>query len=387
MVLALILVPGRAYAGSETDWLGRINEIRQGSQLPAVTENGAWSAGIAAHLNYLAQTPASYRTGAYASAHTENPASPYYSLEGDIEAGTSDLTSGSSSNLGAINEWLAAPFHAIGMLRPGLQQVAFAREEPGGAAGLDVISGLSGSSPTQQVLFPGPGSTIDLSRFGGESPTPIETCEAQHLGADYSSAGLPLIALLTEPPDPGLSASLTQPDGSQVVSSGNDLCVVTANNFTSSDAIYGPAGQSILSSGMAVLVIPRRPLIAGRYGVDIAQPGRSDIAWSFNSAPPVEPVENSSRPPRVRFGHPHFKRHYVGLILDNSGGSSAVAFRVVSTGARVRTFLVPAETINPAKAHIRRVGVSLVTVRVRSRVIGRRTYRAPRPHRHGRTGA
>jgi hypothetical protein len=387
VVLALALVPSRAFAVSETEWLGRINEIRQGSQLPAVGENGNWSAGIAAHLNYLAQTPASYRTGAYASVHTENPASPYYSVEGDREGRSSDLTSGSSSNLDAINGWLTAPFHAIGMLRAGLQEVAFAREAPGGAAGLDVISGLSSSSPARQVLFPGPGSTIDLSRFGGESPTPIETCEAQHAGADYSSAGLSLIALLTEPPEPGLSASLTMPDGSQAASGGSDLCVVTADNFTSSDTIYGPTGQSILSSDMAVLVIPRRPLTSGRYAVDIAQPGKPDIAWSFNSEPPAEPDENISRRPRVRFGRPHFKRRFVGLTLDNSAGSSAVSFSVFCTSTRVHTFLVAAEMIKRARAHIRRNGVSRVTVRVGPRLVGSRTYRAPRFHRHGRIGA
>src|ERR1700710_697523 len=291
LLAALTSVQLAEATAGEEDWLGGGDEVRQSSQLPAVSENPSWSAGISAHLNYLALTPSSYMTGEYASAHTENPDSPYYTPEGDQEGRSSLLARGSPSNANAINEWLAAPFHASGILRPGLQQVAFARDPSNGYAGLDVISGWSGSVPPAQVLFPGPGSTIDLTRFGGELPTPIETCEAQH-SADYSSAGLPLIALLTESPEAGLSASLTAPDGSRS-SSDDDLCVVTADNFVSSDSIYGPTGESILSGDRAVLVIPRQPLRAGTYSVEISQPGRPAIAWSFSSDPagpdPEEP--------------------------------------------------------------------------------------------------
>lgn len=293
MGLALMLVPNRALAVGETDWLGRINEIRQGSQLPPVREEAAWSAGILAHLNYLRQTPPSYITGEYVSEHTENPASPYYTASGAKEAESSDL-GGGTSNVEAIDNWLTAPFHAIGMLRPALQAVAFARDPSTGNAGLDVISGLAEYGyPSQQVLFPGPGSTIDLPRFLGESPSPLETCQAQHPGADYNSAGLPLIALLTESPSAGLSATLTRPDGSSVNSSSDELCVVTASNFVTNDAVYGPTGESILATDYAVFVIPRLPLVAGSYTADIAQPGRADIVWSFNSQPKPEPVELS----------------------------------------------------------------------------------------------
>jgi hypothetical protein len=283
--------PASSAAVSESDWLGRINEIRAGAQLPPVTEEPAWSAGILAHLEYLAKTPQSFDTGAYQSAHIENPASPFYTEAGAKEGDSSDLTFGAHSNLEAIDTWLAVPFHAIGMLRPGLQKVAFARSPETGDAGLDVISGLTyGMTEPRQVLYPGPGSTIDLPFYLGEEPSPIETCIAQHPGADYSRTGLPAIALLTEPPSPELSATMTRPDGSKVSSTGPELCIVTEHNFVTKDQIYGPTGSDILSSDNAVFVIPREHLAEGEYSIDISQPGRPDVSWSFHSKPKPEPV-------------------------------------------------------------------------------------------------
>ncbi|MGN6216113.1 MAG: CAP domain-containing protein [Solirubrobacterales bacterium] len=371
---ALWLFAAPASAVSEDDWLGRVNEIRLGSQLPPVSENSSWSAGIAAHLRYLALTGPEYRTGEYQSAHTENPASPYYTPEGDKEARSSDITFASSSNLDAINEWLTAPFHAIGMLRPGLQQVAFAREAPGGSAGLDVISGLTFPAEPQLVLFPGPGATIDLPRFRGESPTPLETCEAQHPGADYGEAGLPLIALLPEAPDPDTGATLTNPSGSQVSSSGDDLCVVTEHDFTTSDSVYGPSGQEILEADKAVIVIPRTPLTEGTYTVDITQPGKQDIVWSFDSNPPKT---TTGARLRVRIGHPHFKQRFVYVRLDNSHGSEAVRCQIRSNAGYRRTMRVPQEEVIRLKARLHRYGRSVVAVRANGRLRARRTFRGP----------
>lgn len=240
---------------------------------------------ILAHLNYMSKTPENLLEGA--SAHSETPASPYYTPEGAKEAESSDL-GGGDTNVEAIDNWLSAPFHAVGMLRPGLEKVAFARVQRTGNAGLDVISGLNEDASPKVVLFPGPGSTIDLAHYTGESPPPIDTCLAEHSGANYDSAGLPLIALLTEEPDPGLSATVTLPDRSRISSAGDDLCVVTASSFVTHDAIYGSTGKSILSSDKAVFLVPRVALVAGRYSVTISQPGQPDIAWSFNSEPKPE---------------------------------------------------------------------------------------------------
>jgi Cysteine-rich secretory protein family len=276
---------------ADPDWLAEINRYRAATGLAAVSDQPSWDVGIQHHLAYLANTPASYMTGAYASAHTENPASPYYTPDGALEAGFSDLEQGGASTaLDAVDEWLGAPFHAIGMLRAQLTQVALAHDSTTRDAGLDVIQGLDFSAPTATgpILFPGPGVTTNLSRFLGELPDPTETCGWQQLG----SVGLPLIALLTQSPDPGLTASLAGPGGSESTAAG-DLCLVDANTFVTSDTTYGPTGADILQADHAVILIPRRALTNGVYTATIQQPGQPDVSWSFSEEVPAPELRSA----------------------------------------------------------------------------------------------
>lgn len=151
----------RASSDSEPAWLTEINYWRTEAGLQPVTDQPEWDAGIAAHLAYLENTPPSLMTGQYASAHTENPLSPYYTAAGATEAGMSDLDlGGACSDTDAIDAWLEAPFDAIGMLRPALTQVALADDPTKCYAGLDVLQGLGYSGEVEQtspVLFPARG--------------------------------------------------------------------------------------------------------------------------------------------------------------------------------------------------------------------------------------
>jgi hypothetical protein len=243
---------------------------------------------------YLVKTPQQYFAGQYASAHTENPSSPYYSASGAQEAGYSDLTQGGGSTaVQAIDGWLKAPFHAIGMLRAQLTQVAFANDPATGYAGLDVIQGIDSNQPatTTPILFPGQGATTDLVRFNAdEVPSPLETCG--WLGR--ANIGLPLVALLTAAPDPGASAELLRQDGVVQSSAAGSLCVVDEYTYRSSDPVYGQTGASILHGDHAVLLIPSSPLSNGAYSATIHQPGRPDISWSFQTF--VPPPQNTSLP-------------------------------------------------------------------------------------------
>lgn len=267
LVLAIAPSAGSASAPS---WLAAINAYRTSSGLAPVTENAAWSAGIADHLTYMARTPAAYVVGTYRSLHTENPASPYYTAAGAAAAQSSDLYEGVGSPGAAIDGWMAAPFHAIGILRTQLRQVGFAFNGADANAGLDVIRGLSGPPSARAILFPGPGAVSALTTdAGNESPNPLETC-------NWTSAGLPLIALLPATPAPGTSATLVARGGVRV-----PTCVVDRYTFRTSDPVYGPTGLEILQADHAVLVIPERPLTSTRYTATIRQPGRAAIAWSF----------------------------------------------------------------------------------------------------------
>jgi hypothetical protein len=257
-------------------WLDTVNYYRAGSGLSPVTDQPAWSAGIVAHLTYLANTPASYETGAYASAHTENPASPYYTAAGATEGGSSNLGGGATPRA-AIDGWMGAPFHAIGILRPGLTQVAFG--QLGGTAGLDVLSGLTSSGPpSQPEFFPGNGEVLSLrAPSGGEYPNPLESCPG------YTSPGLPIIAMLpASVHGENVTAQLTLPDG-QVVAPA-DLCVVDQDTYQTSDPVYGPTGEAILTQSNAVLIIPRHPLTPGTHQVALAAAGQGSWSWSFTES-------------------------------------------------------------------------------------------------------
>jgi hypothetical protein len=274
-------------ASTSAAWLAELNKYREAGGVEAVSEEPAWSAGIENHLTYLENTPAEYFIGAYASAHTENPASPFYTAIGAREAGFSDLTEGdASTGVSAIDTWWTAPFHAIGMLRPQLSRVALGIHPGSGDAGLDVIQGIDWNRPKPgaPVLFPGSGVTTNLTEFdAGEVPTPLETCGWQALG----TVGLPLIALLPSAPGTNLSASLLGPTRAIEASADGELCAVDERNYSSTDPVYGESGRSILASDHAVLLIPRHPLVDGSYEARIQQPGQPDINWSFVvSVPP-----------------------------------------------------------------------------------------------------
>jgi hypothetical protein len=263
-------------------WLQRLNDVRVSAGVAAASENTSWTTGIQHHLTYLEQTDPALRTGQYASVHTENPASPYYTSDGALEGSRSNLVKDASqTSTSAVDYWLGAPFHAIGMLRAGLQQTAFAQD--GTYAGMDVISGLSsGVQATAPVLFPGPGSTTSLTAYAGhESPDPIETCRSTKAGADYSSPGLPIIAMLTTAPTNYLTATLTTPSGASLSSKDADVCIVDETTYVSTDSVYGPTGKQILTNDHAVLIVPRTRLVAGTYAVRITQSKQADIAWSF----------------------------------------------------------------------------------------------------------
>ncbi len=110
-----------------------------------------------------------------------------------------------SDAVDAIDDLMAAPFHAMAMLRPELRRVGFAFDDTTSYAGLDVIGGLADRrARTEPVLFPGHGSVTGLSRFAGENPDPIETCRRQHPGVDWSTPSLPMFAMLPQPAAAGV---------------------------------------------------------------------------------------------------------------------------------------------------------------------------------------
>jgi hypothetical protein len=262
-------------------WLQEINYYRVGAGLKPVTANPAWNRGILNHLRYLAYTPKKYLTGEYASVHTENPKSPYYTKSGALEGSRSDLiVGGNYGALGDIDLWLTAPFHAIGMLRPDLTKVAFA--DGYGSAGLDVIGGLTYGNPDPKpVLFPGNHVTTNLTSYaGGELPNPLQSCHFSK-AARAKPIGLPLIALLPATPSRSLVATLAWPGGHLERTNAGSLCLVDQFTYHSTDKIYGPTGKEILVDGNAVLLFPIGTLTPGSYRATIHDGAKHTYTWTF----------------------------------------------------------------------------------------------------------
>jgi hypothetical protein len=264
-------VPGVTASAIET-----VNFYRTSAGLQPVVDDPAGNQGIADHLAYMANTPATLKAGAYASAHTENPASPWYTAAGSKAAASSNIGSGANANA-AIDGWMTAPLHAIGVMRSQLTSVSFGMDSRG-LAMLDVASGLpTVKTPRSLVLYPGPGSRTYLTRGAKEVPDARESCTG--VGSQY--LGLPIFALLTSTPPAGVSAELLRPDG-RTSKAAPDLCVQTAATYRSTDPVYGATGKKILLDDNAVLIIPREPLGVGQHQVTLRLPGADNVVWSFD---------------------------------------------------------------------------------------------------------
>jgi hypothetical protein len=304
-----------------SQWLSEINLYRAAAGLAPVSDMATWDTGIVDHLTYLEQTPTSFFTGAYMNEHAENPASPYFTSAGAQEGTASDLFAGvaGDTDVAVIDAWLSAPFHAVGMLRPTLGQVAFA--DVGGDAGLDVLSGLDQNpAVTSAVLFPGSGMTTDLTTYVNEVPSPLETCK----WSGTAAVGLPLIALLPSPPTAGLSATLTSSTKVDETSANGTLCVVDATDYTSTDPVYGPTGLSILQGANAVFLIPKAPLTQGSFTATITPTGQTPITWTFNVE--VPPSVTTSVLAQATIGHAYRR------VLAAKGGQAPYTWSATTGG-------------------------------------------------------
>jgi hypothetical protein len=284
---------------ADASWLETLNAYRSSSGLGPVVNEPKWTAGINDHLRYLAKTPAQFMLGAFASQHVENPASPFYSEGGAAAAKASNLGYGWTDRE-AIENFLSAPFHAIGLLRPGLRRSAFASLDIN--VGVDTIRGLVDDRSTAPVLFPGDGATTSLSSYrGNESPDPLESCPGFRV-----PSGLPVIAMLPAAPIAGATASMR--------SAGRflDVCTITADSLVSTDPVGAPSAKATLKRDNAVVIVPREPLANGLHTVRLSQPGLADLVWSFTVVPPPDAADG-----RVVPGHP--------LRVHVTSGSKSVA--------------------------------------------------------------
>lgn len=265
-------------------WLSYLNNIRAVGGLPAVTENSSWTDGIYKHAIYMVKNDV--------IGHSEDPANPYYTPEGDTAAANCNLyasssTSGNYEN--SIDSWLVGPFHGVGMLDPRLLQSAFAdySEADGGlqyGSGLDVLRG-TGSLPsgvTFPIMWPGNGSTMPVDSYdGNESPDPLTSSPG------YSApTGPPIYLMLgTGGVTPNVTASSFKQGSTDL-----DHFTFDETNYTNPDGSAQSTGRAVLNSRDCIVLMPKDPLQAGQtYTVSITNDG-SQYTWSFT-------VSNSPKSP------------------------------------------------------------------------------------------
>jgi hypothetical protein len=256
-----------AVPAASTGWLDRFNEWRISTSVPALTENTTWSQGDYNHAVYMVKNNL--------VTHYETPGTPYYTTAGDTAARNGNIqvsTTTSTTDEDAIDWWMGAPFHALGMMDPRLTSTGFGsyREVKSGwqeGAAVDVLRGNSFSGGRYPVFFPGNGATEPLTRYSGnESPNPLQACSGYAV-----PVGLPLFIQV----------------------GGNVATTAGAHSFTGNgtalahcviDSRDAALGSSLTSRG-AVILIPRQPLQTGvNYVVNLTVNGTA-YTWSFKVGP------------------------------------------------------------------------------------------------------
>lgn len=286
--------------GSDATWLATMNYYRVSSGLKPVTEDPKLSANVAKHMTYVTLSDPKYFTGKYADLHLENPASPYYSAAGAHTA--QDISTSSIPNqFESIDMWMAAPSHALGLMREGLYTAgwgsAYSVRTAINYTGIDIFAGLK-PGRTKEIMFPGNGSYSRMDSYTGESPDSRQDC-----GSNWRSySGLPIWVSLLKSPPTKMSAQLTTPSGN-VLKSQSQLCIVDEFNFKSSDRVYGSTGKAIIKAGHMVLLFPKAKLEAGLQNVTLLLGGTRKISWSFTviAAPAALSWTSTTNPTQINW--------------------------------------------------------------------------------------
>ena len=257
------------------EWLAHLNSYRLMAGLDPVTENPDWENGAYLHSRYMVKNDF--------IGHTENPDNEWYSTEGEQAAQSSNLAASQSFSAGdsyAIDLWMQAPFHAVGILDPRLTRVGYGsfREDDGGlqmGATLDVIRGRGGLPETVSfpIAWPTDGSTLTLTSHYSEYPDPLSSCSGYQV-----PAGVPILLQIG-------SGDLTPQVLSHSFAQGDqplDHCVFDETNYSNPDATAQSLGRAILGARDTIVLIPRQPLVPGATYTATITLESGSYTWSFD---------------------------------------------------------------------------------------------------------
>jgi uncharacterized protein YkwD len=249
---------------ASASWLERLNSWRASSGLSTLTENPTWSAGDYNHAVYMVKNNL--------VTHYETPGTAYYTTAGDVAAQNSNIeVSGSTSTTDeqAIDWWMGAPFHAMGMMDPRLATTGYgayrnAASTPWQAGfAVDTIRGNTFTGGKYPVYWPGNGATEPLVTYSGyEWPDPLQACPGYSM-----PTGLPVFVEIGGNVQTTAGAHSFTTNGVAL-----DHCIIDANNT---------AVGSYLKERGGVIVIPRNPLKNGsKYTVALTV-NAVPYTWSF----------------------------------------------------------------------------------------------------------
>jgi Cysteine-rich secretory protein family len=262
------------HAEEGSSWLERLNFYRATASLPPVAEDRGLSGAVSQHARYMVMHDI--------LKHSEDRRDSWATPEGAAAAAASNLaasTRPTEPDSWAIDVWMQAPFHALGILDPALRQVGFGiYRAPRGtiqtAAGLDVIRGRSLAPPSTwyPIAWPADGATVPLVAHTDEYPSPLTSCPGYR-----APTGLPLIVQL------GSDGTIPHVTASWIASGERLLehCVFDEGTYVNHDAAAQQLGRSILAARNAIVLVPREPLRHGfAYRAVVDVNGRR-IDWTF----------------------------------------------------------------------------------------------------------
>ena len=277
-VCVCLLVAGGAdtpRADGDSSWLDRLNYYRATATLPPVVEEPALSGDVLQHARYIVNHDV--------LGHAQNARKRWASTEGAAAAAVSNLAASTRENepdWWAVDVWMQAPFHALGILDPALTRVGFGIHRASNgkiqtAAGLDVIRGrdTAAASVRYPIVWPADGSAVPLTSHEDESPSPLTSCPGYH-----APTGLPLIVQL------GSGDGVPEVVGS-VISDGTaflEHCLFDERTYVNRNAQQQALGRRILDARDAIVLIPRQPLRPGFSYRVIIEANRRRIDWTFS---------------------------------------------------------------------------------------------------------